>query len=43
MKPPAELDRIVDKVLAYKPKPRTPKAKKRQRARRKIQRRESCI
>lgn len=43
MKPPAELDRIADAVLAYKPKPRTPKAKKRQRARRKIQKRESCI
>lgn len=43
MKPPAELDRIVDHVLRHKPKPRSAKAKKRQRARRKIQRRESCI
>lgn len=38
MKPPKELDRIVDKVLAYKVPARSPKAKKRQRKRRKVQR-----
>jgi hypothetical protein len=32
----AILDKIVDVVLAYKPKPRTPKAKKRARKRRKF-------
>ena len=42
MKPPKELDQIVDKVLAYKAPARSPKAKKRQRKRRKVQR-ESCI
>jgi hypothetical protein len=42
MKAPKELDRIVDKVLAYKVPARSPKAKKRQRKRRKVQR-ESCI
>ena len=42
MKPPKELDRIVDKVLAYKVPARSPKAKKRQRKRRKVQRK-SCI
>ena len=42
MKPPKELDQIVDKVLAYKAPARSPKAKKRQRKRRQI-RRESCI
>ena len=42
MNPPKELDRIVDKVLAYKVPARSPKAKKRQRKRRKVQR-ESCI
>ena len=42
MKPPKELDRIVDKVLAYKVPARTKKAKKRARKRRQI-RRESCI
>ena len=36
------LNRIVDKVLSYKVPARTPKAKKRQRKRRKVQR-ESCI
>lgn len=42
MKPPAVLDRIADKVLAHRAAARTKKAKKRQRARRKVQR-ESCI
>ena len=42
MKPPKELNRIVDKVLAYRVPARTKKAKKRQRKRRKVQR-ESCI
>ena len=37
MKPPKELDRIVDKVLAYKVPARTKKSKKRQRRRRKVQ------
>lgn len=31
LKTPAVLDRIVDRVLAYKPKATTPKAKKRKR------------
>jgi hypothetical protein len=31
MKTPPELDRIVDRVLAYKPKPKTKAAKRRQR------------
>ena len=42
MKPPKELDRIADKVLAYRVPARTKKAKKRARKRRKVQR-ESCI
>lgn len=42
MKPPKELDRIADTVLAYKVPARSKKAKKRQRKRRKVQR-ESCI
>lgn len=41
MKAPKELDRIVDKVLAYKVPARTKKAKKRQRKRR--AQRVSCI
>lgn len=36
------VDRVADKVLAYKVPARSPKAKKRQRKRRKVQR-ESCI
>jgi hypothetical protein len=31
MKTPPELDRITDRVLAYKPKPKTKAAKRRQR------------
>ena len=31
MKPPRELDRIADKVLAYRPKPKTKAAKRRKR------------
>jgi len=42
MKPPKELDRIADRVLAYLVPARTKKAKKRARKRRKVQR-ESCI
>jgi len=38
VKPPKELDRIADAVLAYRVPARTKKAKKRQRRRRKIQR-----
>ena len=41
MKAPKELDRIVDKVLAYRVPARTKKAKKRQRKRR--AQRVSCI
>ena len=41
MKPPKALDRIADAVLAYKPKPKSKPAKKRQRVRRKIQRESS--
>jgi len=37
MKTPTALDRIADKVLAYRVPARTKKAKKRQRKRRKIQ------
>jgi hypothetical protein len=33
MKPPVELDRITDAVLAYKPKPKTKAAKRRKRKR----------
>jgi len=36
-KPPKALDAIVDKVLAYRPKPKTKPARKRQRARRKLE------
>jgi len=36
-KPPKALDAIVDKVLAYRPKPKTKPAKKRQRASKRIQ------
>jgi len=39
-KPPNVLDEIVDKVLAYRPKPKSKAAKKRQR---KSQKRESSI
>lgn len=35
-KPPKALDAIADVVLAYRPKPKTRPAKKRQRRRRKI-------
>ena len=38
MKPPKALDRIAYAVLAYRPKPKSKPAKKRQRVRRKIQR-----
>jgi len=34
-RPPEILDKIVDKVLAYKPKPKTKAAKKRRKAARK--------
>jgi len=37
MKTPPELDRIADKVLAYRPKPRTKAAHKRKRLKSKIQ------
>jgi hypothetical protein len=37
------IDRIADAILAHKPKARTPKAKRRARRSRNIQRRESCI
>lgn len=37
-KPPAILNLIVDKVLAYKPKPKSAPAKKRAREKKKIQR-----
>lgn len=36
-KPPEILNRIVDRVLAYKPKPKSKPAKKRARARKKIE------
>jgi len=42
-KTPNILDKIVDAVLAYKPKPKTKKAKKRARKAKKSQRRESSI
>jgi hypothetical protein len=42
-KTPKILDKIVDAVLAYKPKPKSKKAKKRARKAKKSQRRESCI
>lgn len=41
MKPPKELDRIVDLVLAYKPKPKSEGAKNREKKRRKIKRKKS--
>jgi hypothetical protein len=41
-KPPPALDAIADKVLAYKPKPKSKPAKKRARRKKKIQR-DSCI
>lgn len=40
-KTPAVLDRIVDKVLAYKPKPKSQPAKKRARRKKKAQRESS--
>lgn len=40
-KPPAVLDKIVDKVLAYKPKPKSQPAKKRARRKKKAQRESS--
>lgn len=40
-KTPAVLDRIVDKVLAYKPKPASKPAKKRARRKKKLQRESS--
>lgn len=40
-KTPKALDAIADKVLAYRPKPASRPAKKRQRARRKIERNKS--
>lgn len=42
-KTPKILDKIVDAVLAYKPKPKSKKAKKRARKTRKYQRMESSI
>ena len=36
MKPEKALDAVADKVLAYRPKPKTKPAKKRQRRRRKL-------
>jgi len=41
-KSPEVLNRIVDRVLAYKPKPKSKPAKKRARRKKKAQR-ESCI
>jgi len=41
-KPPEVLNRIVDRVLAYKPKPKSKPAKERARRKKKAQR-ESCI
>ena len=41
-KPPEFLDVIADRVLAYRPKPKSKPAKKRARRSKKIQR-ESCI
>ena len=37
-KPPKELDSIADVVLAYRPKPKTKPARKRQKARRQLAR-----
>lgn len=42
-KTPAVLDRIVDKVLAYKPKPKSRPAKKRARKSKKAAQRKSSI
>lgn len=42
-KPTKILDKIVDTVLSYKPKPKSKKAKKRARKSKKSQHRESCI
>ena len=42
MRPPKILDKVADAILAYRPKPKSKPAKKRQRVRRKIQR-DSCI
>lgn len=41
-KPPPALDAVADKVLAYRPKPKSEPAKKRERKRKKIQR-DLCI
>lgn len=41
-KPPEVLNRIVDRVLAYRPKPKSRPANKRARRKKKVQR-ESCI
>jgi len=41
MRPPKELDAILDHVLAQKPAPRTKQAKKRARRAKKIQRKSS--
>ena len=41
MKPPALLDAIADRVLAYKPKPKSKPAKKRARRSKKFQRESS--
>jgi len=40
-KPPAVLDRIADKVLSYRPKPKSVQAKRRKRKARKSQRESS--
>ncbi len=40
-KPPAILDAVADRVLAYRPKPKSAPAKKRQRKRRNLKRRDS--
>jgi len=41
MKPPRELDRIADAVLAYRPKPKSKPARKRARRRKQAQRKSS--
>lgn len=41
LKTPAALDRIVDRVLAYRPKPKSDAAKKRKRKAKKTQRESS--
>ena len=38
MKPPTVLNAIADKVLAYRPKPKSKPARKRQRAKKKLER-----